>query len=686
MGFKYLENLKLEEALTRAANAVLNIKRSRATEVITTHKAFGRITAKPVYANISSPHYCACAMDGIAVNSKKTFGATETTPVYLKEGEDFARVDTGDVLPDCFDAVIMIEDVIEEKGMARINQPVFPWQNVRQIGEDVCSGEMIVPSNILIDEACVGAFLSAGVWEVEVYKNIKVGVIPTGDEIIKAGTNPQGGNIIDSNSAVFSSYLKHWGYEPVVYEIVPDDLELISKAIKTACEDCDAVIVNAGSSAGRGDYTSAAIENLGTLIFHGVAIKPGKPSIFGIVNDIPVFGVPGYPVSGIIVMKNIVKILLECLEHKMTMNFCSESAGSSFLSEYDKKDIINRFIYGNNNGNNNCWETSKNRNYEIKIQYMIDAILSKKIYSSLKYKEYVRVKAGYVNGKYIVVPLNRGAGVITSFLRADGILEVPQDVEMIDAGENVKVSILKHPESVINSLLIVGSHDIMLDEISDIFNIYSLFEENDVKISSIHAGSLPGIFALKRGECHICGTHLLDEQTGQYNVSFAKKYFPDRNAVLIRGVKRIQGLIVQKGNPLGIKGMESIMDPDIRYVNRQKGSGTRILYEYLTKNLSKDKNLLISHNREEYTHMAVASSVASGTADAGLGVYSAAKAYDLDFIPVCTEQYDFLVNKEIFNTYLAKRFVDVLKSQALKQRLLKLGGYEFEDTGEIIYY
>lgn len=681
MSFKYLENITLEEALKKGANGILDIKRKRETETIKTQDAFGRTLARHAYAKISSPHYCACAMDGIAVNSRKTFGATETTPVYLKEGEDFAAVDTGDVLPYGFDAVIMIEDVVEEKGMVRINQPVFPWQNVRQIGEDVCSGEMILPSNVCIDAASIGALLSAGVWEIEVFKNIRIALIPTGDEIVKAGTNPREGDIIDSNSSVFSSYLMQWGYEPIVYEIVPDDLERVSEAIRKGCEQCDAVIVNAGSSAGRGDYTSAAIESMGSLIFHGVSIKPGKPAMFGIVNDTPVFGVPGYPVSGIIVMKNIIRILLQCLQHKMNMNYYTEYIKGTLPSRYEIDKLLQKFICKCDCYNiNNC--DNKGNDHE----YTLDAKLARKINSSLKYKEYVRVKVGYVNGQYVAVPLNRGAGVITSFLKADGILEVPQNVETLDAGENVNIAILKHPKRILSSLLVVGSHDVMLDEMSDIFNIYSLFDGNDVKISSIHVGSLPGIFALKRGESHICGIHLLDGQTGEYNISFANKYFPHREAVLIRGVKRIQGLIVQKGNPLGIKGIEDIMDKKLRYVNRQKGSGTRILYEFLTKNITKNQEILISHGREEYTHMAVASSIASGTADAGLGVYSAAKAYDLDFIPVCTEQYDFLVSKDIYNTFAAEKFLDILKSETFRQRLLQLGGYEFEGIGEVIEY
>ena len=625
MHHNYLKNTGLEEAISSYIDHLKSSGALAKAERVRVKDSYGRITSEAVYAKISSPHYNACAMDGIAVCAGTTFGATDTTPVTLKEGVDFKRVDTGDPLPQKYDAVVMIEDVIEyEAGNVKLIGAAAPWQHVRQIGEDICAGEMIIASNTRIDGPSMGALIAGGILEINVWKKPCAGIIPTGDEIVAPSDNPGEGEIMEFNSVVFSSMLKEWGAEARVYDIVPDKYEILKDVLKKAAEECDIVIINAGSSAGREDYTSRIISDAGQLFLHGIAIRPGKPTILGSVNNKPVIGVPGYPVSGIIVMDMILRPVLDSL-----YNTCSSKGVDT------------------------------------------EAILSRKIVSSLKYKEYVRVKLGYVGHKLVATPLNRGAGVITSFVRADGILEIPLNSEGHEAGEKVSISLLRSLNEIRNTVSVVGSHDLLVDIATDIMKR----RNNGQYVSSAHVGSMGGIMAIKRGEAHLAGIHLLDEQTGEYNTSYLKKYFPEGNVKLIKCVKRIQGFMVGKGNPRNIKELKDIARKDIRYVNRQKGSGTRILFDYLMGREGLDKAGIYGYDREEFTHMSIAALVASGSADAGLGVHAAARAYDLDFIPVCEEEYDFIVPEEYLEIPAVRDFINILDSREFKAALDAVGGY-----------
>ncbi|MCX7708344.1 MAG: molybdopterin biosynthesis protein [Clostridia bacterium] len=632
MGYSYLENVELEEALRVYADMLQSMGIGIEAEEIKVQDSFGRITSEAVFANISSPHYNASAMDGIALLAKKTYGATETTPVILEEGVDFERVDTGDPLPERFDAVVMIEDVISlERGRVKLISAAAPWQHVRQIGEDICASEMILPSNTKIEAAAIGAMLAGGVLKIKVWKRPLVGLIPTGDEIVSPTDCPREGEIIEFNTSIFSAMLKDWGAAAKVYEIVPDRFPLIKEAVIKAAEECDLVILNAGSSAGREDYSAKAIGEAGKGITHGIAIRPGKPTILGVVNNRPVIGVPGYPVSGIVVMEKIFKKVLESLNYGK-------------LPERKKTK----------------------------------AVLSRKIISSLKYKEFVRMKLGQVDGRFIATPLNRGAGVVTSFVKADGLLEIPMNSEGYEAGQELEIELLKPESEIENTLMVIGSHDPLIDVISDLMRR----KYPEEFLSSAHVGSMGGIMAVKRGETHLAGIHLLDEETGQYNASYVKRYLGNDKVLLLKGVKRIQGLMTAAGNPKGIKELGDIAKNGLSYVNRQKGSGTRILLDYLLKKQGISASDLYGYEREEFTHMSVAALVASGSADAGMGIYSAAKAYGLGFIPVCEEAYDFILPERFAELEIVKRFIILLRSEEFRIELERLGGYKLESPGE----
>ena len=632
MAFQYLTNVPLDEAREAYKEALLTEGFGAGTETVPVTGSCGRITSEPVYAAICAPHYPASAMDGIALKAGLTFGAGETTPATLTS-DQFIVVDTGDPVPEGCDAVVMIEDVIrQEDGTVRLYAPAAPWQHIRQIGEDICAGEMILPSYTEISPAAIGSMIAGGVTEVSVLEKPVVGIIPTGDEIVPPTPDPAPGDILEFNSSIFSGMLDGWKAVPRTYPIVKDNKEAIREALQNALAECDIVLLNAGSSAGREDYSTEVIASLGTVLFHGIAIKPGKPAILAACSRKPVIGVPGYPVSGIIVLEQFLKPLIDCWYHTAPAP-----------------------------------------------QETCTAVLSKNVVSGLKYREYVRVRMGEVGGKIMASPLGRGSGVVSSFMKADGIMEIPQGVEGYEAGSEITVRLLKKREELSRTLVAIGSHDPLLDEISDLLHA----SDPSLHMSSTHVGSMGGIMAVKRGETHIAGVHLLNESDGVYNTAYIKRYFPKGGVRLVECVGRKQGLMLQAGNPKNIKGIGDLTQPDVRYVNRQKGSGTRILIDYLCKKEGIETGRIYGYDREEFTHTSVAAQIASGTADAGMGIFSAAKLYDLDFLPVCMEQYDLLIPDEAWDTDLVKKLLEILKSDVFRKRLEALGGSELNHPGEV---
>ena len=633
MGFEYLTNVPL----TQAREDYLALLRENGfcgkIERIPVFESCGRVTARAVYAHICAPHYAASAMDGVAVTAKDTFGATETTPVKLQPGQ-FIVLDTGDPIPEGCDAVIMVEDIVKnEDGSITIHAAAAPWQHIRQIGEDICAGEMILPSNMTVSPAAIGAMLAGGVLEIEVIRKPIVGIIPTGDEIIPPCTDPKPGDILEFNGAIFSAMVKSWGAEARVYPIVPDKFDKIKEMAAKAASECDMVLLNAGSSAGREDFSAKVIRELGQVLYHGIAIKPGKPAILGCQGSVPILGVPGYPVSGIIVIEQLLKPLVDC--------WLGVPAAAA---QYAR------------------------------------ATLTRPVVSGLKYQEFVRTRMGCVDGRLMASPLSRGSGVVSSFMKADGILEVPQGLEGYEAGAEVNVRLLSPMEKLQNTLVVIGSHDPLLDELADMLHL----ENPDLHMSSSHVGSMGGIMAIRRGEAHAAGCHLLDTTDGSYNRSFIKKYFPKGGVHLVSCVGRQQGLMVAKGNPLNIQKFSDIARNGIRYVNRQNGSGTRILTDYLCKQEKLDTASIYGYDREELTHTSVAAQIVSGSADAGMGIYSAAKLYDLDFIPICIEEYDLIIPDHAWDTPMVRSLLTILKSDAFREKILSLGGYTVDNPGEVI--
>jgi len=630
MKYEYLTNIPLAQAQEDYIGFLKNAGMECREETIPVQQALGRITAKAVYANLCAPHYVASAMDGIAITASKTFGATETTPVTLAP-EDYVQVDTGDPIPDDCDAVVMIEDVVSAENGVKLYAAAIPWQHIRQIGEDICAGDMLLPSYTEITPAAMGAMLAGGVFELPVLKKPVVGILPTGDEIVLPMPNPAPGDIMEFNSTIFSGMLTQWGAEPRVYPIVKDNKEALSAAISSAIEECDCLLIGAGTSAGRDDYTTTLLNTLGEVLYHGIAIKPGKPAVLARIGAKPVMGIPGYPVSGIVVLEQLLKPVVYALLHQ-----------------------------------------------PLPEEPLVQAKLSKRVTSSLKYREYLRARLSTGPDGMCAVPLNRGAGVVTSFVKADALVDIPQNAEGYEAGDVVTLKLLRPMQEIQNTISIVGSHDPLLDEAGDILRR----QTPGLAIASSHVGSMGGILAIRRGEAMMAGIHLLDPATGEYNKSYVQRYFPDRNVTLVRAVGRVQGILTAPGNPHKIEQFSDIVG--LRYVNRQGGSGTRILCDHLVQKNGLRPEEINGYTREEFTHTAVAAQIAQGSADAGLGIYAAARLYGLDFIPICNEEYDLLIHNDCLHTPLMQRFLDILKSEDFCRRLAALGGYVIEDIGKEI--
>jgi len=609
-------------------------------EAITVSDAVGRILAEPVHAKISSPNFHAAAMDGIVVKAKTTFGANELKPKKLKIGKEAFYVNTGHVIPEGMDAVIMIEHVqVLDEDAVEIEAPAFPWQNIRKMGEDIVATELLFPRNYEITPYSLGALLSAGIFSVSVVKSPELLIIPTGSELVEWRNTSiddlKPGQVIETNSFVLGKLIESCGGCYVRHEKVMDNLEKIKLAVNSALSDAfDMILILGGSSAGSEDYAERVISDLGETLVHGVTIMPGKPVIIGDVNETPIFGIPGYPVSAIIAFEQFVRPMIFRMQGKPD---------------------------------------------EPKQTIQVEP--TRKIASKLGVEEFLRVKLGRVGTRVVATPLPRGAGSITTITEADGIIRIPNHIEGIKENEPVTAELLRPPTFINNTIVGVGSHDNTLDVLAD--QIRST--HGNLILSSSHVGSMGGLMAIKREACHFAGSHLLNIKDGSYNISYIQKYLPDKPIRLVNLVFRDQGLMVPKGNPKMIQGIEDLSRKDIRFINRQAGSGTRILLDYRLEQVGVHSKDIIGYENEEFTHMSIAVAILSGTADVGLGIFAAASALNLDFIPVVTEQYDLIIPETYFHTQNIQILLETITSKAFKTRVEALGGYHTNQTGKIIW-
>ena len=604
-----------------------------ASEFIETDNALARVTKKAVYAKRSAPDYYASAMDGVAVIAERTNYASEREPVLLKKGSDFVYVDTGDLIPDQFNAVIKIEDVEEiDDERIEIIKSVPVWHNIRSIGESVIKNQMIIPSNKEINIYDIGAMLEAGVTEVEVYKKLKLDIIPTGSELVKPDKDKKKGQLVDFNSTMLKLSAENLGCQVNSFDIVEDNYEKIKEAILRSNKRYDLTVVIAGSSAGKEDYTLNILQELGEVFVHGIDIMPGKPLILAEVNQKPVIGLPGYPLSALLDFNLFIIPLI--------------------------KNILG---------------------LEYQLPEKVKAEVGKKLPSTAGLKEFLRVNLAEIEGKLLALPQKRGSASMHSLINADGILPIGESKEGISAGENTDVYLLKSKNKIKNNLMMIGSHDLTLDIIRDIIKK----EKYDFELNMQSVGSLSGLVSLNRGECHLAGAHLLDTKTGEYNTSYIKDLLQGQSIAVINLVHREQGLMIKKDNPKNILDIKDLVKQDVKFINRQRGSGTRVLLDYLLEKDNIDKGNINGYEKEELTHMGAAVQVAEGNADAALGIRAAAIAAEIEFIPLKKEKYDLIMKSNYLDDPRIEKILDIIKSNQFKKAVDDLGGYTTEDSGSI---
>ncbi|MBI2333612.1 MAG: molybdopterin biosynthesis protein [Chloroflexi bacterium] len=669
----YLHDIPLSQAQARLREALQDADLWRvlgAEEIPLDENALGRVTSGPIWAEISSPHYHASAMDGFAVRAVATNGAMPSSSVTLYIGPEAQYVDTGDPLPDWANAVIPIENVesldeneqitteIRKPTSIRIRASVAPWAHVRPMGEDIVATQLVLPAGHVLRPADLGAIAASGHQTVRVARKPKVAILPTGTELVPIGSKLKAGDILEYNSLVLASQVRQMGGVPTRYPITKDDFDLICDHVKEAAQTHDLVLLNAGSSAGAEDFSSKVVEKLGTLLVHGVAVRPGHPVILGVIarsahvlrdeaipndkeiasgktthrNDIiPIVGVPGYPVSA-----------------ALTIDIFVEPVIAKWLGR---------------------------RPLELPIE---TAILTRKLVSPAGDDDFVRVVVGKVGDKFLAAPLSRGAGVITSLVQADGLALVPSGTQGIEAGEKIQVRMYRNRSEIEKTILAIGSHDLTLDLIAQ------FLAEHNRGLVAANVGSQGGLVALRRGEAHVAGSHLLDPKDGAYNISYIRQYMPGIPVKVVALVGRDQGLIVKKGNPKGIKSLKDLTNPKVQFVNRQRGAGTRVLLDYHLNLMTISKESIAGYNQDEYTHLGVASAVASGRADCGLGIAAAAQALDLDFIPLFQERYDLVIPKQFANDELLTPLFDLLADAQFREAVSKLKGYDVSVMGALI--
>ena len=631
------------------------------TEEVPLERALGRVLASDVEAKIDVPPFDRASMDGYAVQAEDTFGAEEDKPVFLRvvdkvgagdvpkvvvEKEEAVEISTGAPMPKGANAVVMVEYTWYKDGL-KVFQAVVPGENIMAAGADIMAGELVLRTGELLTPRETGVIAAIGRDAVKVYRRPRVAILSTGNEIVQPGEPMAYGKIYDINArTLFDSVLENGG-EPRFFGVVGDRRAEILARVEEALGWADVVLTSGGTSAGVGDLLCRVIEDLGPpgVLVHGIAVKPGKPAIIGIVHGKPIFGLPGYPSSALMIFNVFVRPVLR---------------GMAGL---------------------NC---------EVERR-VVEARAAERIFSSGGRREYMPVNLVQTEGgSYTVYPVPGESGAITTLSEADGFIEIPEGKVFLEAGEQVGVELFGSQIKPAD-LMIIGSNCLGIDVVLSLMRSRGA----SFKTKVISTGSSGGLVAIRRGEADVAGTHLLDEETGIYNVPFLSRFEIADKAVLVRGYNREQGLIVAKGNPKRIRSFQDLARTDVSIINRNPGSGTRILLDMKLAMLAKSMSLgtdaftrtIRGYRAEAKSHSAVAVGVLQGKADVGLAIRTVAELYGLDFIPVAQENYDFVIRRERYGKPPVQAFLDVLRSREFQYELPKraIGLTPSKETGEVLY-
>ncbi len=624
----------------------------RGVEEVSLLESLGRVLAEDVRAPIDYPPFDRSEVDGYAVRSVDTFGADELNPVKLElvgsvsVGEEpraevsqhqAVEIATGAPMPRGADAVVMEEFCRKVGNYVEVRRSVAPRENVAIAGSDVAIGELVIPRGTRIGFAEIGVLAALGMDRVKVFTKPRIAVFSTGDELVEPG-KPLGsvGRIYDSNRFAIAAFLKELGAEVALGGILSDNVDDVEEAVSRALELNDMVVLSGGTSAGLSDVVYKALERIGEIVVHGLATKPGKPTVIAISRGKLVVGLPGFPYSAMCIAMYLLKPLVERL--------CG---------------------------------------LELSPRVRIIAKLGRRIWKPIERTLFLPIALRKAGSTYIVYPVPFRSGNVSQLLKADGIAIVKGRAEVIEEGYEVEVELLREP----GEILVVGSHDIALPEVLRECGYLP-------RARLVSVGSLEGLKALAKGLADVAPTHLLDEATGTYNEPFMERLGLKGKAVLVKGWRRRLVLAFAKGNPKGIKSFRDLLRNDVVFVNRNKGSGTRVFIDLKLKRLANELGIkfseLISRIRgytyEVNTHSGVAAAIAQGRADVGVCVEAAAKMYDLDYIPLAWEEYDFAIARDSLDREIVRKFLETLSSPRLREILSRFPGYEpHPRSGEVVW-
>ncbi|MDD1776262.1 MAG: molybdopterin biosynthesis protein [Candidatus Methanomethylicus sp.] len=615
------------------------------TEMVGLAMAEGRVLAESIFSSVDLPPFDRAEMDGFALTSSDTERASDQQPIELKfvgsvaagdseltelHAGECIEIATGAPMPRGADSVVMVEYTSRAGNVVNIFRATTPGENVASAGSDIQIGEMALREGAILGTREIAILAAIGRADVPVIAMPIVGIISTGNELAEAGSELSYGKIYDVNSSALIAAVGTCGCKPRYYGRAADNYENMESMIKNAIQECDLLLISGGTSAGDSDLVYRVLgESFEPgIVIHGLQVKPGKPTIIAYDGTKPIVGLPGYPVSALIIFDQLVK---------------------PFLYRVGRRQLNDGVI--------------------------VEGSLSQRVNGAKGKRWYLPVHAVQNDGKYGIYPVIASSGAIGTLAKADGYITVNSDSEFIDRGQSVRVRMFEGYTKA--DLTVMGSHCPGLDLL-----LLQLFKERGLRAKTANIGSLGGLNAVAQGQTDIAGIHLLDENSMKYNLSFIEEAGFPLNC-LIKGYKRLQGIMVRKGNPLNIENMEDLLGKDLIFVNRNRGSGTRILTDSLLKGIAFSRGLdfnniamkIRGYRWEAKTHSAVGAAISQGRADAGVGVRSVAAAYNLDFIPLSEEEYDFVINPMSLEKESVKLFKEQLRSEKFRKALEKLPGY-----------
>jgi putative molybdopterin biosynthesis protein len=610
-----------------------------ATQLVDVEDAVGRITSETVVARLSSPSYYAAAIDGLAVASHSTVGASPESPVTLDVGTSLPFVDTGSPMPAGCDTVVPFYELkLTGERSLEVRRPSAPWRNVRPIGEDLAAGEVILPKGHRVRSMDLSALIAGGIREMMVEGQPRVHVVPLGEALVEPGRLPTIGQTVDHTSPFLTALATEQGLRARRFPAIPEIRDAVTAVMLEQAARCDLLILCAGHERGTA-LLATALAEAGVCTLHGVSIRPGHSVVLGFIKNTPVLGVSSHPVPAFL--------------------------GFSLFGLPVFRGL------------------SKSRAKEELWPWPVDkAKLAIGCDSAAGVEEFLRVKMGVVNGERVAVAESGGHGTLMSLVRADGLIRIPAGVRHLDDGAPVEVLRLREETNLTGHLLILGTHDISYDLIRD--KLHDRYPE--VRLHTAAVGGRAGLESLKRGQCHGAAVHLFDEATGQYNLPFLQAWDWQEPVVVFQLLHRWLGLAVSPGNPMGIGGLQDLTREGVRFVNRQPGSGTRQLIDYHLAQEGVSTTAVKGYDLHAHTHMAIAAAVKGDMADAGPTISTAARSLGLDFVPCIRERLDLVIPKQFLSLYPLRALLAVLRSEAFRTDAAeRFHDYDFAEAGELIW-